>query len=274
MRRATVASLVVGALLAGATAPAVGARAVSFPAALVDARQMILVTTASWDVVQGSLQVFERAPGGGWVPAPLPIVGTSQTIAVPIVVGQKGMAWDAALERPTPGPVKMEGDGRSPAGVFGLSRAFGFAPPSAARWLKLPYVELTPALECVDDPGSSSYNQLVDGAQVPRDWTSSEKMRSIAPAYTWGVVVDYNTSPAVPRRGSCVFLHVGGVNGRGTAGCTAMASPQLEAVMRWLDPSRKPVLVQLPLPAYAALRAPWRLPPAVMASGIPPDPAR
>ena len=66
--------------------------------------------------------------------------------------------------------------------------------------------------------------------------------------------------PAVPGRGSCVFLHIGGEGGRGTAGCTAMSEPMLRALMQWLDPAQAPVLVQLPLDAYAALRTAWALP--------------
>ncbi len=119
---------------------------------------------------------------------------------------------------------------------------------------------MTPTLECVDDPASEFYNTLADRAAVEPDWKSSEKMREITPEYHWGVVVDYNTAPAVPRRGSCVFLHIGGDGGRGTAGCTAMGEPALKALMQWLDPKAAPVIVQLPVDAYAALRTAWSLP--------------
>jgi L,D-peptidoglycan transpeptidase YkuD (ErfK/YbiS/YcfS/YnhG family) len=84
-------------------------------------------------------------------------------------------------------------------------------------------------------------------------------MREVGEAYRWGVVVNYNT-PAVAKRGSCIFLHIGGDGGRGTAGCTAMAPDVLRQVMAWIDPVRSPVLVQLPRAAYEALRDPWRLP--------------
>ena len=45
----------------------------------------------------------------------------------PIVVGRTGVAWDDRQVRAAAGePVKREGDGRSPAGVFALDTAFGF----------------------------------------------------------------------------------------------------------------------------------------------------
>lgn len=265
LRRAVLASLVLG--LAGATASAVGARAfvqrpVSTAALLTSARQMLLVTTPDWNTVAGTLRVYERDTGGTWVPARLrsAVGAAAATAPTTIVVGKNGTAWDPGMVAPVAGPIKAEGDGRSPAGVFALGTAFGFAPAAEARWLKLPYTEVTPTLECVDDPASADYNRLVDRAAVTPDWTSSEKMHEISPQYHWGVVVEYNTRPVVPKRGSCIFLHIGGDGGRGTAGCTAMAEPALLAIMRWLDPKAAPVLVQMPVDAYAAVRAAWRLP--------------
>jgi D-alanyl-D-alanine dipeptidase len=222
------------------------------PALLQTARQLILVVTPDWNTVQGELTRFERAVGGEpWRPA-----GGGGSI----VVGRNGTAWDPGTDAVVPGPTKREGDGRSPAGVFSLGTAFGYAPAAAASWLKLPYLPVIEGIECVDDPASSAYNQIVDRRSVRQpDWNSSEKMREVGEAYRWGVVVNYNT-PAVAPRGSCIFLHIGGDGGRGTAGCTAMAPNVLREVMGWLDPARSPVLVQLPRAAYDAVRQEWALP--------------
>lgn len=222
------------------------------PPLLASARQLILVVTPGWDSVQGELRRFERArPGEAWRPVGVP--GT-------IVVGKNGTAWDPLQVPVVAGPTKAEGDGRSPAGVFSLGQAFGYAPPAEASWLKLPYLPVVEGIECVDDPTSRVYNQVVDRRTIQTpDWNSSERMREVGEAYRWGVVVNYNT-PAVARRGSCIFLHIGGEGGRGTAGCTAMAPDVLRDVMRWIDPDQSPVLVQLPHAAHAALKAPWALP--------------
>jgi hypothetical protein len=42
-----------------------------------------------------------------------------------------------------------------------------------------------------------------------------------------------------------------------------MAQDQLQALLTWLDPTRKPLLVQLPVPEYGRLIHVWGLPPAV-----------
>lgn len=256
-------ALLVACVGAGATASAGGARPVSSTALIAAARQMVVVTTPDWATVQGTLYAFDRTADGAWTPAPWRTPGgKADTRSVSIVVGKNGTAWDPGVVPPVQGPVKAEGDGKSPAGVFALTTAFGFAPSSEATWLSLPYVPITPTTECVDDDASGAYNRIVDRAAGDRDidWKSSEKMREIAPAYHWGVVIDYNASPVVPRRGSCVFLHIGGEGGKGTAGCTAMAEPALKTVMQWLDQKKAPVLVQLPRDAYAALKGPWALP--------------
>jgi D-alanyl-D-alanine dipeptidase len=144
--------------------------------------------------------------------------------------------------------------------VFALATAFGFARSADAVGARLPYLRLLETTECVDDPTSPHYNAIVDRARVPGvDWTSSERMRSIE-LYRLGVVVDYNVTPPERGRGSCIFLHVWRGPRSPTAGCTAMAEPALAEVVRWLDPARRPVLVQLTDAAYARRRAAWELP--------------
>jgi L,D-peptidoglycan transpeptidase YkuD (ErfK/YbiS/YcfS/YnhG family) len=231
--------------------------------ALGKSTQIIVVTTPDWDTVQGHLQRFERASvHARWRTAGAPIA---------IVVGRSGLGWglgvaatDGPLVRALSGPVKKEGDIRSPAGIFALGTAFGYA-AQPLDGLKLPYLQVTPTIECVDDPASTHYNRIVDRAEVTPDWKSSEHMRDAGEAYVWGVVVDHNaTVPGpnqpVPGSGSCVFLHIWEGNGRGTTGCTAMAEPNLVTLMTWLDPAHHPLLVQLPEPVYARVQREWGLP--------------
>jgi D-alanyl-D-alanine dipeptidase len=248
------------AVLAGCTrAPAtptpvpvqasVTARAVS---PLDGSTQMVLVVTPAWDSTSGSLRRFEReSPRGAWRQ-----VGG----VVPIVVGRTGVAWDGQLGLARAGePVKHEGDGRSPAGVFPLDTAFGFSATQSVPWIRLPYVQLRTTTECVDDGRSVHYNTIVDRGGVPSvDWTSSEKMRSIG-QYEYGVHVAYNAPPVAPR-GSCIFLHIWGGPESVTAGCTAMNVDALKELIGWLDPRRRPMLVQLPASALEQRRKEWTLP--------------
>lgn len=237
-------------LAAPATAPST--RPAAFRVADTGAEQVLLVLTDGWDAVGGTLWRFER-DGDGWRR-----VGDG----VPVVVGHAGLAWGRGLHPAPPlgEPRKREGDGRGVAGVFRLGTAVGYAPDAPAG-VTLPYRRATRTLRCVDDPASSHYNRVVDAATVPVDWKSAEKMRRRDALYRWLVVVDHNIQPAPePGAGSCIFLHIWRAAGRGTAGCTAMAEGDLVTVMRWLKPEHRPLLVQLPRPAHAALREAWGLP--------------
>lgn len=232
---------------------------------LAQSTQMIVVTTPNWHAVEGRLQRYERATTHDeWRALSRPIS---------IVVGKNGLGWasevmaaaDAQI-RAAGGPLKKEGDGKSPAGIFALGTAFGYSsqPPLG---LKLPYLTLTESIECVDDARSKYYNRIVDRSVVTPDWNSSEHMRDVGESYRWGIVVDFNgtvigstANPPEPGAGSCVFLHIWHSHDRGTVGCTAMSQIDLATLLSWLDPAHKPRLVQLPEPIYERLVNRWMLP--------------
>ena len=105
-----------------------------------------------------------------------------------------------------------------------------------------------------------TYAQIVDREKVGViDWHSSEKMREV-PGYRWGVVVDYNMQQPTKGDGSCIFLHQWGGPTSGTAGCTAMAAADLDALVRWLAGEEHAVFAQLPEKEYQGLRQRWHLP--------------
>jgi L,D-peptidoglycan transpeptidase YkuD (ErfK/YbiS/YcfS/YnhG family) len=224
---------------------------------LSSSTQIVVVTTADWNAVEGTLQRYERNNvRQGWTP-----VGESFAVAV----GKNGLGWGAGVApsdasiRGADDPVKKEGDGKAPAGIFRLSTAFGYATEPQAGW-HMPYISLTPTVECVDDTASKSYNRVVDNTKVAVDWNSSEHMLRSDELYRWGLVVDHNADPVTPGAGSCIFMHIWRGPGRGTVGCTAMPQEKLESVIGWLDATRKPLLVQLPLAQYENLKKRWRLP--------------
>jgi len=214
-------------------------------------RQLVLVVTPNETATSGVLYRFERdSEDSPW---------KEVAPQVKIVVGRAGLASGAGLHRePVPGlSLKKEGDGKSPAGVFALTSAFGFE--DARAGLRLPYVPLTDTIECVDDPSSRHYNRLVDRNEISSpDWKSSEKMREIE-EYVFGVVVAQNSEPIAPGAGSCIFLHAWSGPESTTVGCTAMPTERIREIVRWLDAAAEPVLVQLTEAAYEALRDPWKL---------------
>ncbi len=222
-------------------------------------RQSILVLTDSLRATNGSLYCFERDGGASaW---------QLKYSDIPVVLGRSGLGWGRGLHdsSDTYGyPLKAEGDGRSPAGVFLLSAVFGYAPADQMDTLKMPYIHITEAVECVDDAHSVYYNQVVSRDDINEttqvDWQSSEKMRSAGIYYERGVVVEHNTDPVKPSAGSCIFLHNWADPNETMAGCTGMAPAHMKTIVSWLDASKQPVLVQLTKLTYRELQEQWQLP--------------
>ena len=220
------------------------------------ARQLVLVTAPDWTSTGATLRRFERADEtAAW---------SESGVAYPVKLGRGGLGWGLGLHpAPASEPIKREGDGRAPAGVFRLTALFGYAGSASAiaRAAKLPYRPLGLETLCIDDPASRHYNLIVDRRNIRTpDWFSHEDMRRRDEQYVLGVVVAHNSDPPEPGRGSCIFLHVWRAPGAPTAGCTASSLDDMRTLAAWLDGSRQPLLVQLPDDEYQRRRVAWGLP--------------
>ncbi|MBU1042177.1 MAG: hypothetical protein KKF77_13860, partial [Proteobacteria bacterium] len=112
-------------------------------------RQLLLVTAESWDSTSGELRRFERAEAGTeWTAVGGP---------VPVNLGRHGLGWGRGLHGLAlgPGPVKREGDGRAPAGLFELGQGFAYDPAEVGS-VRLPLLHADANLVCVDDSASRS----------------------------------------------------------------------------------------------------------------------
>ncbi len=229
--------------------------AVTVPSLKIDSNQAVVVKTADWNTSVAVLQAYEReTKDSSWV-----AVGKK----IPAVIGRNGLGWGSGLHpmaEVKSGPIKKEGDEKAPAGVFRLSSAFGYDPVEMNAWLRMPYRQLTSASRCVDDSLSSQYNRIVDANLVKQDWSSSEEMLRKDILYRLGIVIDHNANPVMAGEGSCIFLHIWGGAMKGTSGCTAVSSEDLEMLLLWLIPEAKPILVQLPEEEYLRVRIAWDLP--------------
>ncbi|MCX7512831.1 L,D-transpeptidase family protein [Frateuria hangzhouensis] len=219
-----------------------------------DARQMVVVTTSGWDTNHGTLRTYERAPDG-WKEIGQPAA---------VTIGKAGAGWGLGLNAPRhDGPVKREGDLRSPAGVFDIGEAFGYA---AKADTAMPYRALSASDWCVDVSGSPQYNRIVDAKAVGEKTVegATEPMRRDIHVhgdqrYRQGFVIEHNVQQRA-QGGSCIFAHLWKSPADPTTGCTAMAPPLMHRLLGWLRPEDDPVFVLLPQPVYATLQASWHLP--------------
>ena len=224
------------------------------PNAWSDAQQLILVITPAWNATTGELRTYER-DGSAWRE-----IGQ----ATRITVGRSGAAWGLGLHpQQSDGPIKREGDGRAPAGVFAIGTAFGYAPSADTS---LPYAAMQATSYCMDVPASPLYNKIVDAKDVGDTVVagSTEPMRLDLrkpgdQRYKLGFVIEHNPG-AKPNAGSCIFAHLWKAPGETTAGCTAMAEPAMQRLYAWLKPEAHPVFVLLPETEHQRLKTAWHLP--------------
>ena len=223
MSRTACASAVVAALaLLLFSSATVFAQTQSCPAPLGGAKRLVLITAETMTDMAATMRLYERAsPADPWRALGAP---------EPATIGRGGMAWSqffAKLARRLE-PIKIEGDKRSPAGIYAIGRSFGTLASAQPGYLKL-----TPDTICVFDPSHPAYNTITSRAKVGPN-VYAENMGHILPMYRRGLLVDYPTDGR-RRAGSCIFIHVWRSPTTGTAGCVAVPEPRVEALQNFSE---------------------------------------
>jgi L,D-peptidoglycan transpeptidase YkuD (ErfK/YbiS/YcfS/YnhG family) len=127
-----------------------------------------------------------------------------------------------------------EGDGTTPIGTFAIGPVvYGL---DSDPGLHLRYHRLRCGDWWDEDPASPAYNsfrELPCGTSPPFRGSSEALWRSTV-AYREFAFVEYNAHPAVPGRGSAIFLHDD--RGHPTNGCISLPRPELVPLLRELRP--------------------------------------
>jgi L,D-peptidoglycan transpeptidase YkuD (ErfK/YbiS/YcfS/YnhG family) len=220
----------------------------SCPVVMQTASRLILVTVPSLTSSAGMLRLFERPrEGADWR-----LVHGAQ----PVMVGRRGVGWSRAF-RDLAGdnePLKVEGDERTPAGIYPVGRPFGFEPSALANYLQLTFDTV-----CVEEPSSPAYNTITSRKLVGRS-VGKDIMRASS-LYRRGLLVDYPTDGA-DKAGSCIFLHVWRNSSSGTSGCVVMPEKRVVALQEFANKHATVVAI---IPESALHRLSDCLPPAVEA---------
>jgi L,D-peptidoglycan transpeptidase YkuD (ErfK/YbiS/YcfS/YnhG family) len=224
--------------LVGACLMTSGAFAQTCPAPIGSAQRLVLVTVPTLNSSGGSLRRFERAQ----TDATWHEVGSAQ----PVNVGKKGVAWGRAF-RELAGdnePVKIEGDKKSPAGIYPIGRPFGFGPSRLANYLQIDSDSV-----CVEDPSSPAYNTITSKKAV--GVSVSKETMGASSLYRRGLATNYPTDRA-HKSGSCIFLHVWRSPGSGTSGCVTMPEERVAILQQFVN-GHPTVLALLPESALSRL---------------------
>jgi L,D-peptidoglycan transpeptidase YkuD (ErfK/YbiS/YcfS/YnhG family) len=222
----------------------------------LDAKQMVVCIAPDSKSSEGSLQLFQRDAVGQWQPDGKPW---------PVLFGSGGLAWGRGLNPPQPGPQKVGGDHRNPAGLFKIGTVLGYAeslPDGAQGW---PYHQVTDRDAWIDDPSLAGlgYNHLYTlppGAPFPA-WWDKEHMHLGDFAYAWLVLIEHNYADPDTKAGNEIFFHIRRGEHYRTAGCTTMERDHLEQLIKWLKPGSNAMLAEMTRADYLRLWKDWNLPP-------------
>lgn len=122
---------------------------------------------------------------------------------------------------------KVEGDGKTPSGVFKMTEGFGVkSKPSEFTnndFIKVGADDVWIDGDATKEEGYNSLGKISKGDK-------GESMNQ-TPAYNYGQVINYN-SDRTPGKGSAIFLHVHTGSGK-TAGCISVTEKELLDIFKW-----------------------------------------
>jgi L,D-peptidoglycan transpeptidase YkuD (ErfK/YbiS/YcfS/YnhG family) len=125
-----------------------------------------------------------------------------------------------------------EGDGVTPIGRWPLRRILYRADRVARPQCVLPVTSIGPHDGWCEAPDDPDYNRPV---RLPHRATAEAMWRDDH-LYDVVAVVGYNDAPVIAGRGSAIFLHLARAEFTPTAGCVALALPDLLDALTQLKP--------------------------------------
>lgn len=140
--------------------------------------------------------------------------------SIPVALGRGGIRAN-----------KWEGDGATPRGIFHPLRLWWRADRHIRPRTGLPVRIIHPWDGWCEDPASRHYNKPV---RLSDDSTADRLIRADH-LYDFIVEIDQNARPAIPGRGSAVFLHLARPGFGPTAGCVAMTQQSMLYLLARLD---------------------------------------
>lgn len=180
--------------------------------------QIITVTSIDTLSSSASLTLYEKKQNN-WIKALKP---------TKVKIGRYGMTNN-----------KIEKDGKTPMGLFHIGPAFGSVPSISNK--KITYRKTTSSDYWIDDPLSSDYNQWVNCTGDPyKIWSSFERLD--IPSYKYALVIQYNSDPIVPGKGSAVFIHIRKNRMTPTSGCVALSEGKMIRLLNALDEKKNPMI--------------------------------
>lgn len=224
-----------------------------------ESTQAIIGITEGWNSSHVSLSLVEKNHAGQWKTVLGPFKGR---------IGYHGTAWGRGLHsNPFWAQEKVEGDDRSPAGIFDLGGLYVCNPTPVKHDPAIPCLQVGPNDLWVSDRRVPHlYNRhvrLPHPARTP--WQKHEMMNQRDYHHSIKMLVHHNTAHNGKRpkvgKGSSIFFHIWRKQGQyASAGCTTLNEENFRALIARLQAGRHPVYILLPREEYLRRRQDWDLP--------------
>ena len=133
---------------------------------------------------------------------------------------------------------KIEGDHKTPVGEFKFTKIYYRKDRLGEMIFQIPFANIRENDGWCDDPKSKLYNQHI---QFPFD-ASAERLFRDDDLYDIICVLNYNTNPIVPGKGSAIFLHICKPNFAGTEGCVAIEKKNILKLANLIDFNTKLII--------------------------------
>jgi L,D-peptidoglycan transpeptidase YkuD (ErfK/YbiS/YcfS/YnhG family) len=185
-----------------------------------EAQQVIVVLAPSYGTISATFKTYEKV-SGIWQ-----LINSGGA-----VVGKAGFHDN-----------RHEGDMSTPTGKYEIPFMFGNADDPG---VKFKYVKVQVGDYWVSNKIIQEYNVWMhyDGTDADARFYDYEALWE-QPLYKYAAVIDFNYGPKrVLGKGSAIFLHIAPYSGGGTAGCVGVSEGNLIAILKWLDPAKKPVII-------------------------------
>lgn len=144
-----------------------------------------------------------------------------------------------------------EGDGKTPSGNYGFSKAFGIS--KVPTGTKLPYTQVNATHWVVSDSKSKYYNKFVSTKDVKMDWNKKlgEQLYNYKVPYAYALFMNYN-SEGKKGKGSAIFLHCYSTKDY-TAGCVAIPKDNMKYLLQKLTMKNKVISSEIIINTYSNL---------------------
>jgi len=130
---------------------------------------------------------------------------------------------------------KVEGDGKTPRGTFGIKSIFYRKDRVSKLKTLLKKTVIKKNMGWCDDSNSKYYNKMI---KFPFN-LGAEKLWLKENIYDVLIILDYNLRPTIKKKGSAIFLHISRRNYKPTEGCIAIAKKDMNLLITKINNKTK-----------------------------------